>query len=403
MSLFSIEESKSNGILPENCREIIKKYKAEGMFDISSITEGKQEYTTIYLLMSQGCNLKCPYCYQPKEFRDSNKVLTKEIIDDTVKFAFNYFKEEKVKFSLFGGEPLLNFEVIKYMIEKYPMFRYILTTNGLLINESKEIKDCLINNRNSLRVSCSIGSLKSKYGKNYLKESEAIFETVKRTNGDIHYVVADPDEEGIYEDIVSLFEANIPVVRISAIRHSEIVKDKYDSYIKLFNKISDYIYFLGTPRFGQTQWDVALKNNIYKNLTGKPLMEVPPTFCGCGYLYLAVNYLGDLYPCDFFANYPEFKLGDIYKGFNETAYFFKKMGDWLDGLYDECKNCFLKDIRLCPRAMCLAENYTISGNPLKPSPNHCYGNKLEYNNYEYIAKKAIATGVDKLFYANTQI
>ena len=90
----------------------------------------------------------------------------------------------------------------------------------------------------------------------------------------------------------------------------------------------------------------------------------------------------------------------FYKGFNDTAIFFSKMKEWIDDLYEDCKNCSVcenKNIRLCPRAMCLAENYIVTGNPLKPAPNHCLANKIEYELLDYISKKAIATGVDKLY------
>jgi hypothetical protein len=47
--------------------------------------------------------------------------------------------------------------------------------------------------------------------------------------------------------------------------------------------------------------------------------------------------------------------------------------------------------------MCLGENYIVTGNPLKPAPNHCWANKIEYANYEYIAKKAIELGIDEIY------
>jgi hypothetical protein len=48
--------------------------------------------------------------------------------------------------------------------------------------------------------------------------------------------------------------------------------------------------------------------------------------------------------------------------------------------------------------MCLAENYTVTGNPLKPAANHCWANRIETATFEYIAKKAIETGIDGLYY-----
>ena len=76
------------------------------------------------------------------------------------------------------------------------------------------------------------------------------------------------------------------------------------------------------------------------------------------------------------------------------------MADWIEELYEYCRSCEVcleGDIRLCPRAMCLAENYLVSGNPLKPAPNHCWANRIESSTFEYIAKKAIALGIDELY------
>jgi len=75
------------------------------------------------------------------------------------------------------------------------------------------------------------------------------------------------------------------------------------------------------------KWDSVFKHNIYGRLKGEAIRNVPPTFCGCGYFYLAVNNRGEIFPCDFFANFPEFKIGDVFNGFNETSLFFRKMGE----------------------------------------------------------------------------
>ena len=395
MSLFSLENSKASG-LTDQCREIIKKEKENGMFDPCTLTIGKQEYTTIYLLMTQDCNLSCSYCYQPKEFRQKHRVMPNKIMDDTVRFGVKNFDDSKLRFSLFGGEPFLNFEGIKYIVDKYPMFRYVVTTNGKTLCEEKSVRDWVMKRKDRLTVSVSIGSLKQAYGDEYLKKAEGCFEVLNANGGDIHYV-ADETSDKIFDEIMYLY-SRVRVVRVSSVRHSDKVKADVDGYKRLFNRVSDFLYFGDKPMFGRSQWDVAFHNNIYCSLAGKSVTKVPPTFCGCGYLYLAISDNGDIYPCDFFANYPEFKIGDIYNGLNDTSLFFKRMGEWIEDLYVDCENCtHCPDIRLCPRAMCLAENYTVSGNPLKPAKNHCICNEIEYQNYDYIARKAIKLGVDKLY------
>ncbi len=402
MSIFTLKNSKEKQELPEQCKTIIKQYLDEGKFDINNIFKNPRDSTSIYFLMSQDCNGKCPYCYQPKEFRQKI-TLSQKIIDDSMDFVLSNFQEDKIQFSLFGGEPLLNFEIIKYVVDKYPMLKFLITTNGILIREDKKIANWFKSHINNVTVSISINAQKYIYGKkDFLKYIKLCLDTVKENGGDIHYVVHDPDEPDIYEEIMYMFDYDIPLIRVSAARHWGVVADKQkrESFIRLFKKIVDYVYFSGKPKFGRTPWDAAFRNNIYKYHKQKKLKSLPPTFCGCGYLYLAINHKGEIYPCDFFANFPEFKIGDIYKGFNNTSIFFRKMKDWVEDLYEDCKDCSVcenKDIRLCPRAMCLAENYITTGNPLKPAPNHCLANKIEYEVLDYISKKAIATGVDKLY------
>ncbi len=401
MAVFELARTNITGSLPEQCRDVIKKYKSDGMFDICSITSGRQDYTTVYFLMTQDCNLNCAYCYQPKEFRSKEAVITKQIIDDTMTWALKTFDEAKIKFSIFGGEPFLNTTMIKYLCGTYCMYRYVVTTNGLVLLKDAALREWVLKHKYHLNLSVSITALRQVLGQRYLDEAGPVLDLIKANGGDAHYVIDDPDRPGIYEEIVRLYEYGIPVVRVSSARHWDLIKEKNEAYKSLFKRIADYIYFTGEPKFGRSQWDIALKNNLYRKLKGVPLKQVPPTFCGCGYLYLAVNHKGEIYPCDFFANFPEFKIGDIYSGFNETAYFFKKMGDWIDELYEDCRNCTVCegcDIRLCPRAMCLAENYIVNGSPLKPAANHCWANKAEYANFEYIAKKAIALGIDELYY-----
>lgn len=409
MPVFELAQSKTQfGSLPESCRDVIKNYARRGMFDPESIygCQDKVDCTTFYLLLTQDCNANCYYCYQPKEFRKSCTSMSKEVVDSTVKFIYNNFDESKVKFSFFGGEPLLNFDVLKYAVETYPAMPSIVTTNGILIKEDPSIADWLLRKRSTLRVSCSVGALRLIYGRErFLDVIKPCLDVVKLNGGDVHYVVDDPSDPRVYDEIVYMIDYGVPAVRVSAIRHWAAVREMSEAYVALFKKVADYVYFTGKPKFGNSQWDTALKNNIYNKNKGNSLRKHPPTFCGCGYLYLAVDRFGDIYPCDFFANFPEFKIGSIYKGFNSSSVFFAKMKDWVDGLYSGCSDCAVcedKDIRLCPTAMCLAENYVVNGQPLKPAPNHCARNKIEYELYDYIAKKAIETGVDKL-YAGSRI
>jgi radical SAM protein with 4Fe4S-binding SPASM domain len=394
MSLFSIAESKSRQTLPEECRNLIRQWEQEGLFSIEDIFK---EFVTFYFILTQDCNGGCPYCYQPAEFRKKLE-MPSNIIDDTMDFVFKTFREDKVKFHLYGGEPFLNHSLMKYAVEKYPMCWYVVTTNGLILSENTEIRDWMIKHSQNLQLSISVEVLRRKYGKEkFLEKLKPCIDVLKINKGDIHYVIDDPTDPDIYNEVVWMFEQGAPQIRLSHPRYESKIKETWSAYVDLFKKVADYVYFSGNVGFNKTAWDVAFHGNIYRKNKGLPLKLLPPTFCGCGHLYIAINSIGEMFPCDFFINFPEFKIGDIYNGFNSTCGFFRKTRDWIEELYAHCNDCPAipdKDIRLCPRAMCLCENYINHGNPLIPSEIHCWCNKVEYEVFDYISKKAIALNVD---------
>lgn len=101
---------------------------------------------TLYLIIAQGCNLGCKYCFAENENGNwENRLMT----FDTAKIAIDKFAEHAIKneveeptVMLFGGEPLLNWKLIKEIVEyansNYKdILSFSIVTNGTLINESK--------------------------------------------------------------------------------------------------------------------------------------------------------------------------------------------------------------------------------------------------------------------------
>lgn len=380
--------------IPQKCKDIIKANIKKMALDPNKIYSG--ENITFYFLMSQECNANCPYCYQPKQFRQDLR-LSKKIIDDSMDFILNNFREERVKFCLFGGEPTLNWDMVTYVVDSFPTLKFIVMTNGILMYERSDVREWMKKHDYHLNVSLSIEPLKKRLGPDYIEKLKPSFDVLKSCKGDVNFVITDPDEPGLYEAVKAMLDYGVPTVRVNAARHSENLVTKRDSYIGLFKKIADYVYFADMPMWNRSGWDTAFKGNLFKKYKGMPLKDVPPTMCGCGYIYLAIDYRGDIYPCDWFANFPEFKVGSIYEGFTDTARLFYEMKEWIDCLYEDCKQCTVADdIRLCPRAMCLAENYQNHGNPLKPSRLHCEANRIEQEIYKYIVEGVIKRGYDKI-------
>lgn len=94
----------------------------------------------VEFLVTTGCNLSCTYCYS----RHNSQFMTKDVANDFFKkihTLLKYYKKDNYHISYFGGEPLLNWDVIEYTLPKFKNDLFcssiVVITNGLLLNEER--------------------------------------------------------------------------------------------------------------------------------------------------------------------------------------------------------------------------------------------------------------------------
>ena len=232
----------------------------------------------------------------------------------------------------FGGEPLMNFEVVKQLVkyarsiekEKSKNFRFTLTTNGVLVDKS--VIDFA--NREMSNVVLSLDGRKEVHDKYRVDYSgngswEKIvpkFQDFVKARGGRNYYMrgtfthANPD---FLEDIKTMLDLGFnelsmePVVAAdgdpAALTESDkpIVMKQYEDLARLMLKRDRE----GKP-FTFYHYMIDLKGGpcIYKRISG----------CGSGTEYMAVTPWGDLYPCHQFVGDEKFKLGDIWNGVDNT-------------------------------------------------------------------------------------
>jgi len=332
-----------------------------------------------YLLVSQDCNLRCEFCYQPSSFHIP-KLMTMETAEKAMKFAFNNFPEEKLRFLFYGGEPLLNFPVIKYIVEKYQQFNYVIVTNGILITD--KIKEFIINNKHCLHISVSLLNAKDQYPdwKDKLKNAIEVLRVMKDTSSDVHAVFINPEE--IYDLYCWMEEQDIGFIRLSTPRFGRPLQ--YDKYLEQYKKVADRVYFSPKGfRTGLVNFDRTFGENK------------GPLYCGAGKLYLMVSPDGEIYPCDYLCGLKTLKLGDIYNGLYEKdniEKINKMQKDPTNTLYTHCDEyrklgiCKIPTLEKCHRAQCLGENLEYCHELEKPTYNHCRVNNIEYELSNYIEK-----------------
>ena len=282
------------------------------------------------LHIAHTCNLNCEYCFASQgKYHGERAVMSFEVGKRALDFLVeNSGSRRNLEVDFFGGEPLMNFEVVKDLVayarsiekEKNKNFRFTLTTNGLLIDD--DVIDFA--NRECSNVVLSLDGRKEihdRYRVDYAGNGswERIVpkfqKLVKARGGKDYYMRGtfthqNPD---FLEDIKVMLDLGFselsmePVVcapgDASELTESDmvVVKEQYEKLAELMLERDRE----GKPfTFYHYMIDLTGGPCIYKRISG----------CGSGTEYMAVTPWGDLYPCHQFVGDEKFKLGDIWNG-----------------------------------------------------------------------------------------
>ena len=282
------------------------------------------------LHVAHTCNLNCSYCFASQgKYHGDRALMSFEVGKRALDFLIeNSGTRRNLEVDFFGGEPLMNWNVVKRLVEyarsveqKHGKnFRFTLTTNGVLIDDDvidfanremsnvvlsldgrKEVHDALrvdyAGNGSWEKIVPKFQKLvKARGGKNYymrgtfthanpdfLKDIETMLD-LGFTELSMEPVVCDP------KDSYALTEEDKPVV----MEQYEKLAEKMLERRKEGKPFTFYHYMI----------DLTGGPCIYKRISG----------CGSGTEYMAVTPWGDLYPCHQFVGDEAFKLGDIWNG-----------------------------------------------------------------------------------------
>ncbi len=287
------------------------------------------------LHIAHTCNLNCSYCFASQgKYHGERALMSLEVGKRALDFLIeNSGTRRNLEVDFFGGEPLMNFDVVKKLVEyarsiekeKNKNFRFTLTTNGVLVD--KDVIDFA--NREMSNVVLSLDGRKEvhdRYRVDYSgngswdKIVPKFQEFVKARGGKNYYMRgtfthANPD---FLEDIKTMLDLGFTELSMEPVVAAEgdpaalteadkpIVLKQYEELARLMLKRDKE----GRP-FTFYHYMIDLKGGpcIYKRISG----------CGSGTEYMAVTPWGDLYPCHQFVGDEKFKLGDIWKGVDNTA------------------------------------------------------------------------------------
>ena len=130
--------------------------------DIDFISEAAVCSSKIIFFLSDLCNLKCNYCINSEKYSRRNKKngrISKEIVSRCLNYVFvNRDKSAELSVGFYGGEPTLQFDLIKEVVEicneSKEKARFYFTTNGVLL--TNEMIDFFIKNDFAISVSVDV-------------------------------------------------------------------------------------------------------------------------------------------------------------------------------------------------------------------------------------------------------
>ena len=276
------------------------------------------------------CNLNCSYCFASQgKYHGDRAMMSFEVGKRALDFLVeNSGSRRNLEVDFFGGEPLMNFDVVKQMVEyarsiekkHNKNFRFTLTTNGMLIDD--DVIDFA--NREMSNVVLSLDGRREvhdRYRVDYTGKGswETIVpkfqKLVKAREGKNYYMRgtfthANPDFLNDIKQMLDLgfTELSMEPVVCAPEDPSALTAEDLPIVLEQYEKLAELM------RERDKEGNPFTFYHYMIDLTGGPCIYKRISGCGSGTEYMAVTPWGDLYPCHQFVGEEKFKLGDIWSG-----------------------------------------------------------------------------------------
>jgi uncharacterized protein len=337
--------------------------------------EGKSHnIRTVSLIVTKSCNLRCLYCYEKHNLRDNN-VMDLPVAKDAIsRYMMADDDYDTLEIEFFGGEPFLEFQFIKEVVDWFHKYKwpkthmFLIGTNGTILTD--DMKNWLIENKNCVNVGISIDGTRTAHNisrdnsYDMLKKNLSFFkdnwpqQSAKMTicAETIPYVaesIIELEENGLnftanigFEDIwgdqenkkrlLGIYEQQLDIL-------VEYYADRPDLYpvSPILEALPEYLYL---PDYGKSQ-----QKEIKR-------------FCGAGHEMVVIDINGNTFPCHRFLPWVSGRQAPKENANCQRA--------WKP---DKCAQCKL--ILSCPT--CAGFNWEINGDTGTRTTYHCDSFKLE--------------------------
>ncbi len=325
--------------------------------DIAKNWNKQSVVKALCLHVAHDCNLRCKYCFgDTGEYKGGRCLMSSEVGKKAIDFVIaNSANRHNIEIDYFGGEPLMNFEVVKEITDyaneqgkkHNKNFRFTITTNGILLDD--EIQEYI--NKNMSNVVLSLDGEKETNDKmrptvNGKGSYDIIVPKFKKMaqsrNQDNYYVrgTFTAYNTDFAKDVIHLADLGFKQTSVEPVvapyeedyaLRDEHIQTVFNEYEKL---AEEYV-----KRWREGNWFNFF--HFMVDLDQGPCAIKRLSGCGAGHEYLAISPQGDIYPCHQFVGNEDYKMGNVSDGkvnedikntFEKSNVYTKK----------KCENCFAK-------------------------------------------------------------
>jgi uncharacterized protein len=328
------------------------------------IENAEMQERHVVFLLTEKCNLDCIYCYEKNKNRNV-ATLSSEFIKQKIREEmFNTDNQDKKKwFTFFGGEPLLEFDVIREVVDWFfqqdwdsdsRYFHFMVDTNGTLLDNS--MKEWFAKYRDNLTISLSLDGTKYAHDLNRSNSYNKVAETLSffRENWPdqpVKMTIGPETLDQLYEGVLHVhsfgLQVEFDVLREDVWGDAESEKKAVALWSEQLQKLISF--YAAHPELSRPQ-PLSRKIELLFD-TEAPKKN---TFCGAGEHLICFTSEGIEYPCWRFSplcvNTPLLKITDSAHSENET-----------------CHSCPF--VRIC--SSCPGNNYALTGSWSQRTMFHC--------------------------------
>lgn len=367
--------------IKEAYEEVKALIEAETLFtdDIykNFVMDFKKRKTVVKALclhIAHDCNLACKYCFAEEgEYHGKRELMSYEVGKKALDFLIaNSGDRKNLEVDFFGGEPLMNFEVVKKLVEygrsleeaNNKKFRFTLTTNGVLLNDeilefaNKEMGNLVLSIDGRKEIHDLMRPRRGGQG-SYDEIVPKFIKAAESRNQTNYYVRGTYTHNNLdfCKDVCHLADLGFEQISVEPVvaESSEDYAIKEEDVETLLNQYDELVKEMVKRKKDGKAFNFF---HFMIDLSGGPCVAKRLSGCGSGTEYLAVTPTGDLYPCHQFVGNKEFLLGNVNDGITNTTVRdeFKLCNVYAK---ESCSSCFAKFY--CSGG-CAANSYNFSGN-----------------------------------------